>query len=372
MIALMALFWTAGFLAYANGANDNFKGVATLFGTGTTNYRAALGWATVTTFAGSVCSIALATGLLKTFSGKGLVPDAVASSPEFILAGGLGAALTVMLATVTGFPISTTHSLTGALLGAGLVAVGTQINLSALGRVFFLPLVLSPLVATVLGSATYAAFRWLRIRLRVSREWCICVGGCEEVIPISDSNPGSSAVWNPPIQVDFDGRDSCVQRYNGKVLWIDTQRFLDLAHYISAGTVSFARGLNDTPKIMALLLLVKGIGIQWGMLVVAAAMAVGGLIHARKVAETMSKKITPMNHGQGFTANLVTSILVLFASRLGMPVSTTHVSCGSLFGLALMTKRANYRVVSEIILAWVLTLPIAALLSAMSYSALRL
>ena len=66
------------------------------------------------------------------------------------------------------------------------------------------------------------------------------------------------------------------------------------------------------------------------MFTVALGMAVGGLLNARKVAETMSNKITKLNHGQGFTANLVTSILVIFASKLGMPVSTTHVSVGSL------------------------------------------
>jgi PiT family inorganic phosphate transporter len=124
MIALSALFLVTCFLAYMNGANDNFKGVATLFGSGTTSYRQAIWWATLTTFAGSVCSIFLAEGLVKNFSGKGLVPDALTASPTFLLAVAAGAGLTVMLATLWGFPISTTHGLTGALIGCGLVAVG--------------------------------------------------------------------------------------------------------------------------------------------------------------------------------------------------------------------------------------------------------
>ncbi len=86
----------------------------------------------------------------------------------------------------------------------------------------------------------------------------------------------------------------------------------------------------------------------------------------------MSKKITPLNHGQGFTANIVTGALVVFASRLGMPVSTTHVSVGSLFGIGLITRKANVRVVSEILLSWVLTLPIAAILSGSIYWAFNL
>ena len=77
MVILTLLFLATLFLAYSNGANDNFKGVATLFGSGTTNYKRAIAWATLTTLAGSVCSIFLADALVKNFSGKGLVPDAL-------------------------------------------------------------------------------------------------------------------------------------------------------------------------------------------------------------------------------------------------------------------------------------------------------
>lgn len=142
---------------------------------------------------------------------------------------------------------------------------------------------------------------------------------------------------------------------------------LDYLHFCSAGVVSFARGLNDTPKIVALLLLVKGLSIHWGMLAVAVGMAAGGLLNARKVAETMSNKITKLNHGQGFTANLATSILVIFATKLGMPVSTTHVSVGSLFGIGLITRRANIRKALEILLSWFITLPVAAVFSGGTY-----
>ena len=69
-------------LGYANGANDNFKGVATLFGSGTTNYRGALTWATVTTFVGSAAAVFLAGKLLKAFSGNGLVADSLVTHHE--------------------------------------------------------------------------------------------------------------------------------------------------------------------------------------------------------------------------------------------------------------------------------------------------
>src|SRR3989338_11292519 len=83
------------FVAYTNGANDNFKGVATLFGSGTTDYKKALTWATVTTLAGSITAFFFATNLVKTFKGKGLVPDALIATPEFLLAVPFGARATI-------------------------------------------------------------------------------------------------------------------------------------------------------------------------------------------------------------------------------------------------------------------------------------
>ena len=106
---------------------------------------------------------------------------------------------------------------------------------------------------------------------------------------------------------------------------MSSQKVLDALHYLSAGIVSFARGLNDTPKIVGLLIIINAIAIEWSMIIIAIVMAIGGLLNAKKVGVIMSKKITPMNSGQGFTANLITGLLVTTASVHGMPVSTTHV-----------------------------------------------
>src|ERR687892_204061 len=103
---LLAIALGVLILAYANGANDNFKGVATLFGSGTTGYRTALAWATATTLWGALAAIFLAETLIRRFSGKGLVPDALTQDPRFLASVGLAAALTVLLAAVLGFPIS--------------------------------------------------------------------------------------------------------------------------------------------------------------------------------------------------------------------------------------------------------------------------
>ena len=357
------LLLTALFLAYSNGANDNFKGVATLFGSGTTDYRKALGWATITTFAGSCAAVLLSGGLVHAFSGKGLVPDALAQQPAFLLVVGLGAALTVLVATLTGFPISTTHAMTGALVGAGLVQAGA-VNLSKLGQSFFLPLAVSPFLSFGLASLLYPAFRVLRTRLGIEREMCVCIDGGMEAVEV---RPDGAAVLRATGMTLTVGQLSrCVQRYHGQVLGIDGQWIVDRFHYLSAGAVSVARGLNDTPKIVAVLVAAKGLGLSLptSMLSVGVAMALGGLLNARKVAVTMSQHITPMNHGQGFTANLVTSFLVIAASRFGVPVSTTHVSCGSLFGIGAVGGSARWPVIWNIILSWLITLPLAGLLSA--------
>ena len=367
---VILLLLAAMFLAYANGANDNFKGVASLFGSRTCSYRTAILWATVTTFAGSIMSIFLAQALLTKFSGKGIVSDHFTGSESFLLAVAVGAGLTVILATLTGFPISTTHALTGAIIGCGLVAVGSQVNLAALGKGFVLPLLLSPVLAIAVAGILYIPLHAVRIATGVTKEWCICVGAEERVVAM----PQPSSVFAPnafgvgsTITLSVGEHENCRERYAGSFLGIGSQQIMDAAHFLSAGTVSFARSLNDTPKIVALLLLWRTLDIRWGFVAVAITMAIGGLLNARKVAETMSKKITSMNHGQGFTANLTTAVLVVLASLFGLPVSTTHVSVGSLFGIGLTTGKANVRMMSAIVVSWLVTLPCAAFAAGATY-----
>jgi PiT family inorganic phosphate transporter len=368
-MTLSLLFLATCFLAYSNGANDNFKGVASLYGSCTCSYRTAISWATVTTFAGSISSIFLAQMLLTKFSGKGIVPDHFVSSKYFLIAVALGAGLTVIIATLTGFPISTTHALTGAIAGCGLVAAGSEINLAALGKGFVLPLLLSPVLAIGIAGVLYIVFHALRVATGTTKQWCICVGEEKRIVAM----PQPSSVFalrsvTSTITLAIDEQENCRERYAGSFLGIGSQQIMDAAHFLSAGTVSFARSLNDTPKIVALLLLWNALDIRWGFTAVALTMAIGGLLNARKVAETMSKKITAMNHGQGFTANLTTSILVVLASLFGLPVSTTHVSVGSLFGVGLTTRKANLPVVSAIVLSWLITLPCAAILGGIVYA----
>jgi len=370
MLLVALLFIATFFLAYSNGANDNFKGVATLYGSNTASYNKALTVATLATLAGAISSVFLAAELVTTFSGKGLVPDVIASDPSFLLSVALGASATVMLATVVALPISTTHSLIGALAGTGFVAAGSDVNLSLLGGVFLLPLLLSPLVAILLTMPFYKVAHKVTTSLGIEKESCVCVGP-SQFVPIRQFG-GEAALYavsdaHAGVSVTIGAKSECVDKYNGHFLGVSAQRLVDSAHYVSAGAVSFARGLNDTPKIVGLLLVVEAFDIRHSMVAIALAMAMGGLLHAKRVAHTMSKKISGMNDGQALTANLVTAGLVIFASKFGMPVSTTHVSVGSITGIGIVNRSANKSVVGTILVSWLLTLPIAAAIAVATY-----
>ncbi len=372
-IAIILL--AVGMLAYANGANDNFKGVATLFGSGTTNYRGALTWATVTTLLGSLTALFLAEKLMHTFKGKGLVDAVLVADPTYVAAVAMGAAVTVLLATRIGMPVSTTHGLIGALIGAGLAA-GSAINTGNLVSKLLAPLLISPIVALGVTMIIYPLLRHGRRRLDVTEETCICVGQeVVEVVPLTAASIVLERVdhWT----LNSGTTATCKQRYAGQVLGLEAAMVLDRLHFLSAGILSFARGLNDTPKIAALLLVLPVLGgsAAWGGWVAAAivgvAIAVGGWFSARRVAETMSHRITTLNHGQGFTANAIAGLIIIGASRFGMPVSTTHVSCGALFGIGSVTGSARWKTIGTILTAWVTTLPLGALLGATGYWLLK-
>jgi len=316
MLAFAALF-----LAFSNGANDNFKGFATVWGSETLEFRRALMLATFATVLGGVASILIADTLVQQFSGKGLVDNSLANTPRFALAVAGGAAATVMLATRLGFPISTTHALVGGLVGAGLAQSETSINLGNLGSGFVLPLLTSPFISAGLGFAAFRIIRYFRER--------------------------KAAAMSSPAGVTI-----ATSGAGGRVG--------DAVHLLSASAICFARGVNDTPKLAALLIasqLMSGVG---SALAATAAMGVGGWLLSRRVAETMSKRINHLDTGQGISANLITACLVLFASRLGMPVSTTHVSVGSIIGTGGAAGTLDLSVVRNVLLSWVATLPISA------------
>lgn len=355
-------------LAYTNGANDNFKGAASLLGSGTCSYRRALTWACITTFAGSLSAFWLARGLIDAYSGKDLVADAVAAETGFLVAVGIGAALTIGLGTRLAFPVSTTHALTGALVGAGLTY--GPVRWVVLKSGFLFPLLVSPVLAALLCAAIYLVFRAARLRLGIDKQSCVCVGpvavAAEPVAAAGEQLLRSATT----VQVKLSSVLTCREFYGGRFAGVAVSTLVDASHYLTAGALSFARGLNDTPKIAALLLAGSFLAPAESVAVVAVAMGVGGWLSARRVATTMSFRVTPLSPGQGFASNLSASLLVIFASRWGLPVSTTHVTVGSLVGIGAVSGQLQTRMVSAIVLAWLLTLPVAAGLAAVTASLL--
>ncbi len=350
-------------LSAANGANDNFKGVATLWGSGRTTYIRGLAWATAFTFLGSLASCWLASGLVEKFNGSRILAHPGVSQPAFLAAVALAAAATVILASLLGLPVSTTHALTGSLVGAGIVAGGVaNVRYGVLAQGVVAPLLFSPLAALLLTLSLYPLVT--RFAARAASRDCLCVDSPEGVaLPFADG-AASVAIRLPALRVA--ASEEC--RTGMEIV---RMTFSGALHWLSAAAISFARGVNDTPKIVALMLFAAGGGVVLNYALVAAAMAAGGMLGAARVARTMSKKITSMDTREAVTANLVSAGLVTLASGWALPVSTTHVTSGSIFGIGLLHRvEADWHRVREILLAWVATLPLATALAMLFFSLL--
>jgi PiT family inorganic phosphate transporter len=347
-------------LSFANGANDNFKGVATLWGAGQTSYRRALAWATGFTLLGSMSALWLASGIVARFNGSKLLsPETYAQLP-FLAAVALGAGATVLLASLLGLPISTTHALTGALAGSGVLAAGAaNVKFTALGATVLLPLLFSPLAAFVLTIGVCPLLA--RAGILTGKRDCVCLDEPALAAVPAGADASLAALTIPAVR--WAGGEEC--RTGAEVFRV---RIGSALHWLSAAAISFARGLNDTPKIVAVLL-VTSVGLaRSNFLLVGLVMALGGLLAARRVAQTMSRRITPMTADEAVTANLVAAGLVVLASAVALPVSTTHVTSGSLFGIGLLRRsEADWKLVQEILLSWLATLPLAAALAACGF-----
>jgi phosphate/sulfate permease len=310
-------------LAYCNGANDVSKAIATLVGSGVTNYRRAILFGSTCTVIGACLSTIIAAGLVTTFT-KGLIAGSTHLTGQFALAALLGAIAWVYLATRLALPVSTTHAITGSVVTAGAFAFGIQHVLwGSLGTKILLPLLVSLIAAFALG---IALFRVLRLAFS---------------------------------KVNLNG-----------------------AHWLSSGVASFTRGLNDTPKIVALgsvLFLLDGAKVAattpiWLFLAVALAMGIGSIIGGLRVTQTLAEKVTKMNHQEGFAANLATALLVGASSVFSLPVSTTQVSSCAIIGIGIRKGWGSvcWRTVWDMVLAWMVTLPVAGILATIAYFVLDL
>jgi inorganic phosphate transporter, PiT family len=282
------------------------------------------------------------------------VPNTVAANPQFILSVASGAVATVFLATWLGFPVSTTHALIGGLVGAGLGLAGGDINLGKLGSAFFLPLLLSPMLAACLG---FLAFK-LQSRRAADKD-CMCVVAPNALQAEHAGALAMPAMAFPSVVVDTASACSTAPA----VAKISISATLNRLHIASAFSICFARAVNDTPKLAALLIAAQWVGVQGAFAMVCIAMAAGGLLFSRKVAVKMSQGVSRLDHAQGFSANVVTSGLVLLASFWSLPVSTTHVSVGSIAGAGAGARSVHWASLRAILLSWLATLPVAAVIA---------
>jgi inorganic phosphate transporter, PiT family len=262
-------------LAFANGANDVSKGIATLVGSGTTKYRAAVIWGTAWTVAGGLVAAFASQGLVATFSGKGLLVNPPTGS-AFLLSVACGAIAWLLIANRTGLPVSTTHALTGALCGAGLAAAGFPgVAWAAVAKKVALPLALSPVISVVL--VLILAPLALPVFRRAHR-FCVCV---ERREPLPSA--AGTTLASPLPTLGLVAASDCPPETLARV------RLLDSLHWTSAGATSFFRGLNDTPKILALgVAATGGFGIS-GLTfyaLVAVAMSFGSVLGGFRVTET--------------------------------------------------------------------------------------
>lgn len=356
VVLIIAVF----LLAFANGSNDNCKGVATLRQSAWFSFRRVLLWATAWTLLGSLVSLWLAGTLVPVFSGAALIAAHV-DPLEFVAAVAAGAALTVSLASGIGMPVSTTHALLGALSGTALLSAGWgRTDLAALGTTAALPLLVSPLLAMALARLTFPTLR----RVYPVERDCVCVVAAPRWQPAGAARLALTAQLPSLLR---DTAQACAV-HSPRAVWRGNLN--EALHWMSSGWISFSRGVNDTAKIAALLLLpAAAVDAMSAFFAVALAVAAGGLFGARRVARTISEQITPIPVAEGAGANLATALLVTLASPLGLAVSTTHVSVGALFGVAQSQgNSADWGKVRQILLSWLVTLPLGAMAGALFYS----
>jgi PiT family inorganic phosphate transporter len=335
------------------------KGVATLVGCSRATYRSALWWGTACTAAGATTAAFVSAGLIEIFS-TALVAAPAAELPQFPIAVAAGACAWVLLASVSGLPVSTTHALTGAIVGAGVAIGGTAgIRWTMLGSVVLLPLAFSPLVAALAARFMHVA---LRRPLERANQLCICVERGTLAIQSMPHGSAVAAVVLPVVRADR--TEACDSAPAMRLI------VANALHWITAGTLSFARALNDTPKIIAFAALaVAPLHVTGGTLFIAgAAMMAAGSLVGRRVTRTLAERVTTIDGTEGLASSATAAGLVLLASYVALPVSTTHVATGAIVGAGLSGggKVIRWRAVGGIALAWLVTLPVSGIFAALT------
>ena len=397
--------WIAGglalYMAWSIGANDVANAMGTSVGSGALTIRRAVIVAGILEFSGAF----LAGGHVTDTVRKGILDIEVASrDPQLVLYGMMGALAAagtlLLVATRFGLPVSTTHSIVGAIVGFG--AVGLGVDAVNWGKVVQIVAswVTSPIIGGVLA---FLIFQLIR-RLILDRD--------QPVEEVKRLGPwlfftvffviGLVTFFKglKNLRLDFDlpealllsaglgavgavvGRfflqrvPSAAAGAKPDVRFRGVERVFAVLQILTACAVAFAHGSNDVANAIGPLAAVFHIAdgqdiagkttvAPWMLIVGGVGIVVGLATWGYRVMETIGRKITELTPSRGFAAELAAALTIVLASRLGIPVSTTHILVGSVLGVGFARGigAIDLRVVGRILISWVATLPIAALLS---------
>lgn len=361
------------FLAYVNGANDVSKGIATLAGSGVTDYRRAIAWGAVWTTLGGLLGAMFGGAMLATFGNGLLAPE---TTPTFAAALAVlaGASAWVLVATRAGLPVSTTHALVGSLSGVAVFAYGIEgVWWHALGGKVFLPLLISPAASFLLTGLTLRAWRGRPVG--ASDTDCLCAT-IEPAMVHASAAPAASAALVPgtvTLRITTGTAKACATSAPFAL-----RLTVYHVHWLSSGLTSLARGMNDAPKMVALALAASVLAPRASLsplllfALVTAGMVAGSVSAGRRVTRVLAEDVTPMDHREGFAANLVTAGLVTAGALYGLPMSATHVASGGIVGLGWERRALNRMALRDMALAWIVTLPAAAVLGTAGYAVARI
>jgi PiT family inorganic phosphate transporter len=293
----------------SNGWNDSANAIATVVSTKVLSPMQAVMLAVVMNIAGAFLSTAVA----KTI-GKGIVDPAIIT--DYVIVAALASAfLWNGLMTLFGLPVSASHALVGGIIGAAIGHGGTAIlNIAGITKIF-MALILSPIFGIFFG------FFFMRFILR----------------------------------------------FFGHLAPGQINKFFGRLQILSSAMMAFGHGSNDAQKVMGIItmaLLAKGVIPTmevpvWVIFTAALAMGLGTFMGGWKVIKTVGVQMLKLQPVHGFVAETSSAVIILGASQLGMPVSTTHVISTSIMGVGANQRLSAVRwgVAGKIVMAWVLTLP---------------
>jgi len=265
---------------------------------------------------------------------------------------------------VTRLPVSTTHPLVGAMVGAGVV-----LGPGAVAWASLVTKVAEPLLVSI--SVAYAGSAVLNLVPGRVPE-CVCVTDQPSLTPASDRTAAMVVAIRPALAVHTGTVADC--RAHG-VASRGIGVTLNGLHWLSGGAASFARGLNDTPKIVAVAafaLVPAGMRPVHLAAVVAIAMAAGGVVAGMRIARRLGDDVVAMDPVDGAKANLVSAALVGIGATHGLPISLTHVSTAAIAGAAgARPSRLNFRTLRDFALAWTVTPLVAGVVGAAAFLIIR-